>query len=276
MKIAIDLGGTFIRAMRFDGNKPASELLRVDCPSHEAAHVVVEAIGDLIESLMTQKVDGIGIAVPSVVDHEKGIVYNATNIPAWKEEHLKEELEQRFGVCVNVDNDVNCFVLGELFEGEGQRYHSFVGITIGTGLGAGIIINGNIYRGINTCAGELGAIPYLDSDFEHYTSSIFLKQRTPLTGMQLTEKALQGDEEACGIFNELGFHLGKLLQVIVCTYDPQAVIIGGGLAKAAQLFEPAMRKSMREDFCYPELMDRLEVVFTNLDNANMKGALHLC
>lgn len=248
----------------------------MDCPSHEAAHVVVETIGNLIESLMTPDVDGIGVAVPSVVDYEKGIVYNATNIPAWKEEHLKEELEQHFGVCVNVDNDVNCFVLGEQFEGEGKRYRSFVGITIGTGLGAGVVIDGHIHQGINTCAGELGAIPYLDSDFEHYTSSIFLKQRTQLTGIQLTENALNGDEEACGIFNELGFHLGKLLQVIVCTYDPQAVIIGGGLANAARLFEPAMRKSMREGFFYPELMDRLDVVFTSLDNANLKGALHLC
>ena len=90
--------------------------------------------------MMNEQVDGIGIGVPSIVDPEKGIVYNVANISSWKEIHLKEILENEFKVAVAINNDSNCFTLGESLYGEGKSYTNMVGVTIGTGIGAGVVI----------------------------------------------------------------------------------------------------------------------------------------
>lgn len=275
MKIAIDLGGTSVRACRFDGDGLAGEVLRRPCPAQGTQQEVIDSLCGLVDELFDKEVTSIGIAVPAIVDTRRGIVYNVCNIPSWKEVHLKEEMEKRYGVTTLVDNDVNCFTLGLQHDGEGAAYHSFVGIAIGTGLGMGIVIDGKLYRGANTCAGEVGSIPYLKSDFEHYTSSLFLRARTADTGMVLAKKAADGDAEALGIFREMGRHLGRLLQVVVYTYDPEAIIIGGGLAHAANYFDRSMRQSLSEGFPYPHILRRLHIAYTRLDEANLYGTQYL-
>lgn len=96
------------------------------------------------------------------------------NISSWKEIHLKEALESEFRVPVAINNDSNCFTLGVKMFGEGQPYANMVGVTIGTGIGAGVIIDHRLYGGEFMGAGEIGTLPYLDSDFEQYCSSFFL------------------------------------------------------------------------------------------------------
>ena len=275
IRVAVDLGGTYVRAQRFNGGLPEKAPIRLCCPSQGSEEEVLDAIIGLIASCVTTKTEGIGIAVPSIVDTHEGIVYDVCNIPSWKEVHLKEIIERRFGIETRVDNDVNCFALGEKYYGEGREFHNFVGINLGTGLGAGIIINDKIYRGANDTAGELGGVPYLGSDYEHYTSSLFLKGQSTLSGLELAQKAQQGDLEAMGIFHEFGHHVGKLLQTTILTYDPEAVIIGGGLANAAQWFKSAMTESLNEGFYYPKVASRLKVIFTHLKDANLKGAVSL-
>ncbi len=275
MKIAIDLGGTSIRACRFEDDGLEGEVLRRPCPAQGTQQEVTDSLCGLVDELFNKDVASIGIAVPAIVDTRRGIVYNVCNIPSWKEVHLKEEMEKRYGVTTLVDNDVNCFTLGLQHDGEGAAYHSFVGIAIGTGLGMGIVIDGKLYRGANTCAGEVGSIPYLKSDFEHYTSSLFLRARTADTGMVLAKKAADGEAEALGIFREMGRHLGKLLQVVVYTYDPEAIIIGGGLAHAANYFDRSMRQSLSEGFPYPHVLHRLRIAYTRLDDANLYGTQYL-
>lgn len=275
MKIAIDLGGTSIRACRFEDDGIAGEVLRRPCPAQGTQQEVTDSLCGLVDELFDKDVASIGIAVPAIVDTQRGIVYNVCNIPSWKEVHLKEEMERRYGVPTLVDNDVNCFTLGLQHDGEGAAYRSFVGIAIGTGLGMGIVIDGKLYRGANTCAGEVGSIPYLKSDFEHYTSSLFLRTRTADTGMVLAKKAADGEAEALGIFREMGRHLGKLLQVVVYTYDPEAIIIGGGLAHAANYFDRSMRQSLSEGFPYPHVLRRLHIAYTRLDEANLYGTQYL-
>ena len=275
MKIAIDLGGTSVRACRFEDDGIAGEVLRRPCPAQGTQQEVTDSLFGLVDELFDKEVTSIGIAVPAIVDTRRGIVYNVCNIPSWKEVHLKEEMEKRYGVTTLVDNDVNCFTLGLQHDGEGAAYNSFVGIAIGTGLGMGIVIDRQLYRGANTCAGEVGSIPYLKSDFEHYTSSLFLRARTADTGMVLAKKAADGEAEALGIFREMGRHLGKLLQVVVYTYDPEAIIIGGGLAHAANYFDRSMRQSLSEGFPYPHVLQRLRIVYTRLDEANLYGTQYL-
>ena len=271
--IAIDLGGTNVRvAVVSDGHilKYQSE----PCLSTGSEKEVVHQIITLIESVLDETVDKIGIGVPSVVDYRRGIVYDVLNIPSWKEVHLKDLLEAHFHLDTHVDNDVNCYALGEKRFGGGKPFSDIVGITLGTGVGAGIIVGGNLYRGANTGAGEIGCLPYLDSDYEHYTSSMFFS-RQGITGKEMADKAAAEDAAALDLWKQFGRHLGKLLQVILFTYDPEAIIIGGGIASSAPYFEQSILDSMRDGFPYQHEADNIHVLFSQLKDCNLLGASEL-
>ena len=126
------------------------------------------------------------------------------NIPSWQEVHLKEILENDFSVPVAVNNDANCFALGAWRYGEGKGTQNMVGLTIGTGIGAGIIIDGKLYNGVNTGAGEIGSLPYLDADYEFYCSSRFFSKLHGDTGANFAKLALAGDKEALAVWQEFG------------------------------------------------------------------------
>lgn len=174
----------------------------VPCLAQQDASTVLNQLSQLIRNMMNEQVDGIGIGVPSIVDPEKGIVYNVANISSWKEIHLKEILENEFKVAVAINNDSNCFTLGESLYGEGKSYTNMVGVTIGTGIGAGVVIDRHLYGGQYMGAGEIGSFPYLDSDFEHYCSS-FLFKRYGTTGAVVAEKPSKE--------NKLHWRFGKSL-----------------------------------------------------------------
>ena len=155
--IAIDLGGTNIRAARIEGYE-IKQKIAVKCKANGQKHDVVQQLFDLVRQLMTPETEKIGIGVPSIIDHEKGVVYDVQNIPSWDIVPIKALMEKEFSLPSAVDNDVNCFALGEKHFGIGKQYRNFVGITIGTGIGAGIVIDGKLYRGSNTGAGEIGCL----------------------------------------------------------------------------------------------------------------------
>lgn len=240
MKIGVDLGGTNIVAGLVDGMSMVRKV-KVSCPAKGSQEDVIEAIASLIGPLMGPGVESIGIGVPSVVDTKKGIVYNVANIPSWVEVHLKDILEERFDIPVRINNDSNCYTLGESRFGKGQGFADMVCVTLGTGVGSGIIIGGNLYEGRNAGAGEVGCLPYLDKDFESYCSTPFFAAHGT-TGAELSAKAEAGDEEAIGLWNEFGHHLGELAKAILFAYDPEAIIFGGGIAAGYPHFEAALRE----------------------------------
>lgn len=186
MKLAIDLGGTNIRIAQVAEGK-CLKRNSVACLATQDVDVILTQLFELIEPMIGETVEGIGIGVPSIVDTVHGIVYDAMNIASWKEVHLKELLEEKFGLPVAVNNDSNCFALGESLFGSGRLYENMVGITIGTGIGLGIIIHHSLYGGGYAGAGELGALPYLEADYEYYCSSGFFKRRNT-TGAAESEK----------------------------------------------------------------------------------------
>jgi glucokinase len=268
--IAIDMGGTNIRAARIEDGKVISQQA-VSCHATGSEDEVMNQIIQLIESVNASDVTKIGIGVPSVVDSRKGIVYDLQNIPSWKEVHVKETLEKHFGLETLVDNDVNCFALGEKHFGAGKPYENIVAITLGTGVGAGIIIDGKIYGGSNTGAGEIGCLPWRDADYEHYCSSHFFNDHAT-EGAVENEKAMRGDASALALWSEFGANVGKLLQVILFAYDPEAIIIGGGIASSAQFFSASMLQSMKDGFPYQHEVERVKVIFSTLKHGNLLGA----
>ena len=141
--VGVDMGGTKIHTALICGKSIISEYI-IDSPSKESEKKVVDRLIESIEMVFHPDCEGIGVGVPSIVDPKKGIVYDVFSIPSWKEVYLKEILENHFKVPVHVNNDSNCFVLGEKFFGKGEAYSNFVGITLGTGLGSGVIIDNKL------------------------------------------------------------------------------------------------------------------------------------
>lgn len=269
MKLSIDLGGTNIRIAQVEDGKCLNKV-SVACLAQQDASTVLSQLSRLIGEMMNETVDGIGIGVPSIVDSEKGIVYNVANISSWKEIHLKEVLENEFKVAVAINNDSNCFALGESLYGEGQPYANMVGVTIGTGIGAGVVIDHRLYCGQYVGAGEVGSFPYLDSDFEHYCSSFFFK-RHDTTGVSAAEKAKQGDRAALDIWTEFGMHLGNLMKVILFAYAPQAIVLGGGIVSAFPFFKDAMEDAM-QSFPYKIISDNVRVIASSRKDSSLLGA----
>ena len=268
MKIGVDLGGTNIRAALVDGTNVIRKE-KAPCPAKGTQEEVINAIAALIEPLICDEVTSIGIGVPSVVDTAKGIVYNVANIPSWQEVHLKEIYENRFGIPVHINNDANCFSLGESRFGQGRGYKDVVGITLGTGVGSGIIINGHLYEGRNAGAGEIGCLSYLDKDYETYCSTPFFVAHET-TGAELSAKAESGDAAAQALWDEFGHHLGELVKAALFAYDPEAIIFGGGIAAGYPHFEAAMRKTI-ETFPFETAKD-VKILFSTDGDMGLYGA----
>jgi glucokinase len=273
MIIGIDLGGTNVRAaIESDGGilnfkkEPFNTKLSLDD--------TLTQLKEFIRPLVKNGVKGIGIGVPSVVDVKNGVVFNVTNIPTWKRVPLKEILEAEFRIPVCVNNDVNCFALGEHQFGTLRGMKNVVGVSIGTGLGSGIIINDNLFEGVNCGAGEVGLLPYLDHNIEYYASGNLFKVKFNTTAEEANRRACEGDPVAIAQWKEFGMHVGEALKCIAYAYDPEAIVLGGSLSKAFRLFNESMYLSM-QDFEFPESIRRLKVFQSTNENITVLGAAAL-
>ncbi|MDE5627218.1 MAG: ROK family protein [Candidatus Amulumruptor sp.] len=274
MKIALDLGGTNIRIGLVDNSGQCTGHHSVPCRATETEDVVVSQICELIADLLEgdgRQADGIGIGVPSVVDSDRGIVYTACNIPSCRDVHLKEIIEDRFRIETRVANDCNCFALGEHRYGAGRGAADMVGITLGTGVGSGLILGGHLYVGVLSGAGEIGSLPYLDSDYEHYCSSLWLRDKCHTTGADLAARAVAGDAEALATWHLFGRHLGELTKAILFAYAPERIVVGGGIAASMPLFRAGWAEAV-STFPYPAIAQRCTMERAVLPDANLIGA----
>ncbi len=271
--IGVDLGGTNMRVGRVEGGVVKDYATRAT-PSKAAADVVLDDLCSAILEVLTSDTAAIGIGVPSVVDVERGIVYTVENIPSWQEVHLKEILEKRFGVPVYVNNDANCFAVGEFHFGQGRGFRHLVGITLGTGLGAGVILNGHLYSGANCGAGEIGSSPYRDHTFEYYASGQVFQRDHGMSGALIFAGALKGDAEALKILSDFGEDFGQVIMATLYAYDPEIIVLGGSVAKAFPFFEKSMRKVL-SDFAYQRALQRLIVRVSEEPQISILGAAAL-
>lgn len=271
--IGIDLGATNIRgAVVGDGN--LSEIISRRIHTKGTEEQVLEDVYFVVDKLIDSDIKAIGIGVPSVVDVEKGIVYDVVHIPSWKEVHLKEILEKKYNVQVFVNNDANCFALGELYFGKGRGAKNMIGLTIGTGLGAGVIINKQLYAGPNCGAGEFGCVDYLDNNYEFYCSGSFFNNVYGLDGQQVFTDAQQGDARALQLYAEMGTHLGNAIKLVMYTYDPDLIILGGSVQSAYDYFEKKMWERIKT-LVYPKSVAKLKIERSELANSGILGSAGL-
>jgi len=271
--IGIDLGATNIRVARIE-NREIAELNSEPIINSENPEDLIDQIKNLISLLVNEDVTGIGIGVPSVVDVEKGIVYDVQNIPAWKEVPLKSILEEEFRISVHINNDANCYVLGEKYFGKGLGQDSIVGLILGTGFGAGLVMNGKLVSGVNCGAGEVGMLPYKNSIFEHYCSGQFFEIHKKESGQEVYKKAQLGNTKAIDSYKEFGSHLGNAIKAVMYAYDPALIILGGSISNAFPLFKDNMYEAMA-DFAYPESLKKLKIEISELQHVAVLGSAAL-
>lgn len=271
--IGVDLGGSNVRVGLVQG-KQVIATAKAKLPVSKDYDAVMQTIFSCIDEVFDADVKGIGVGVPSVVERVTGVVYNVQNIPSWTEVPLKEILEQRYSRPAFVNNDANCFAIGERLFGIGQKYSNFVGLAIGTGVGGGIINNGKLLLDVNCGAGEFGEMIYLDSKFEDYCSGVFFSNKHQTTGEEVFNNARAGDVAAQEICNDFGIHLGRLIYSIVLAIDPEAILLGGSIAKAYDLYQGAVMRELQK-FPYPRTIEKLTIECTETPDIQILGSAAL-
>ncbi|KEO74572.1 ROK family transcriptional regulator [Anditalea andensis] len=269
--LGMDIGGTKI-ASAIGINGELYHQKKVPTPSESSQEMVLQTIVEHISGYLSYDFKEIGIGSPGLVDTAQGIIYHLANIPSFKEVNLKSYLENIFEVPVHINNDANCFVLGE--HQLAQQYQHLVGITLGTGIGAGIIANGKLYGGHQCGAGEWGGASYLNKTYEDYCSGKFFRKRSGLSSKELFKLAQDDDPLALAVFQEFGTHVGKLVNQIMFAYAPEAIVLGGSISKAFPFFKDSLRQMIRT-FPYKSISNNLHVYVSTTEDAAIYGAISL-
>ena len=271
--IGIDLGGTNIRAGLLEGNT-LTNILSEGINAQGSKNEVLDQVFSLTDQLFNKEVTSIGIGVPGLIDAEQQLVFDVINIPSWNEVPLQKWMQERYQVPVYINNDANCFALGEYYFGKGKAKESMIGLTIGTGLGAGIIINNKLHAGHNYGAGEFGMVDYLNHNYEYYASGQFFKNVHGTDGKEIFERAKAGDIIAIKMFDEFGFHLGNAIKMILYTYDPSCIILGGSVSQSFDLFRTSMWQQIKT-FAYERSLTKLTIEVSELEHCGVLGAAAL-
>jgi glucokinase len=283
--IGIDIGATLIKmgVVTREGALVSRDEARTDeinGPSH-----FVKIAGETFERLLVEAgvekraIGAVGIGAPGWVDHQRGIVHELTNIPDWRDFPLARKIEETLGLSVFVDNDANVMAVGEMLYGAGRGYKNFICLTLGTGVGGAIIIDGAIHRGANGLAGEVGHMS-IDTQgrqcacgalgcLENYVGNrsivaraLELMGESPtggsgsiiyemaggdpanITTKTIADAAAKGDAVALEVWRETGRRLGSAMAGLINLLDPECFVVGGGVAKAGPVLFDRMKEAM--------------------------------
>jgi glucokinase len=255
--ISIDLGGTNLKVALMDLSyqiKLKSILsTKAFIKKETLIRAIIDSVRDIIKSnaLHRNNILGIGLGLPGPIDAEQGIVHFFPNIPGWREVKLKKILEQTLRLPVFLDNDANLMALAEFKLGAAKGLRNAVCLTLGTGVGAGIIIDGSLYRGSTFCAGEIGHMPINEKGtrcncggiacLETYIGNNRILEnarrlfKRDISLEELSRKAKRHDRLAQGLWSVVGTKLGIALAGVVNLLNPDAIVIGGGVAGAGKI-----------------------------------------
>ncbi len=281
-RIGIDVGGTNVKIalVDSDGKIGYSNTIptRAEMGYEYTINNMKQAIRDLLAEtkLSAKDIEGIGFGLPGQVDFKSGIVRLITNIPGWVEIPLAKMIEDEFHIPTRIDNDVRCAALGELNFGAGKGCENLICITVGTGIGSGLIINGKLVRGASNAAGEIGHIKLQMHDgpicgcgdtgcLEAFASGPSIvamaeeyimggkstKYREMANGNDITpfivaEAAKAGDPVARRIFTRMGEYIGIGMASVVNLLNPEKIIVGGGVADAGDILMTPLKETLKK------------------------------
>lgn len=247
--LGLDLGGTKISCgIVSEEGKILDKPITIPTEANKSKEQIIKNFRRCVDRVLhihsSIPISGIGIGSPGPLDTEKGIILNPGNLPTLHGCNLKREIEKRYSFPVRIDNDANCFVLGEALFGAGNGFSVVTGLTLGTGLGCGIVVDGKIYRGVTGTAAEIWKTPYLDGDFEDKVSgrgiegAYIRRAGSLISTKEIAGKARCGEKIAIESLEEFGQYLGIMISFIVNLLDPNVVVLGdsAGIVGAASLF----------------------------------------
>jgi len=276
---AVDLGGTHLRVALVDDAGRILKQLKQETPKGDSANCIIDALVRAAQQWDSDKLPVVAasIMVPGAVDSDKAVVLQAPNLPSLVNFELKAELEQRLGWPVFLENDANAAAVGEMWMGAARGCCDVVSVTLGTGVGGGVILAGKLWRGSHGSAGEIGHTtvdPFSGLKckcgntgcLELFASATAIVRMTrenlalspesgfpesrlkseELTAAKVYEAGRNGDELALAVFRRFGMYLGIGLANLINLIDPQIIVISGGAVNGWDLFAPEMYRQVEE------------------------------
>jgi glucokinase len=307
---AVDLGGTNLRAATIDGNGEIHSRARFPTPRTNDPNEIVSAITSAVKECSEhgvgpgQTIEALCVVVPGSVHAQTGLVVNAPNVPAIVDFPLTDALENSLGGRILIENDANAAAVGEMWKGAGRDYQTIICFTLGTGVGSGVILNGQLLRGIDGTAGEIGhtsvdpfggvkckcggigclevycsatAIVRMARELlpDYRQSSLHAIEAATLSAKEIARAAHENDPCALATFEKMAVHLGIGMANVVNALNPEAIIIGGGVSAAFDLFAPRARAEMTKR-AFPVPAQRCQIVKAECgDDAGLLGAAWL-
>ena len=304
--IGVRLGSSYIRSIILDikGNTTAEYKEFVDAngsKEHILSQLLV-SVDKILENaqISLDEVAGIGIAAPGAIDAYAGICLYAPHHPNWRDVSLKMTFEQRFGKPCYLDHVNNCAALGQMLFGHGRGIDNILCVLLGTGISAGIIINGEVYRGTNCAAGEFGHV-CIDPNgpecacgskgcLEVYASGLALARdgraiaaKNPntrlnalvqgnleeISGETVFQAAIEGDTAALKIFEDMGFYLGVGISDLINLFNPERIILSGRVSQAHRFFLPCLMETVTKRAWH---ISKKAIKVSDIANASVLGA----
>ncbi|MDD4879331.1 MAG: ROK family protein [Candidatus Omnitrophica bacterium] len=259
----MDIGGTNIRFGIVDGRGKVIARYRMPTLKEQGRKKVISRLFDAIAGAIAGsgvRIKAIGVGCPGPLDSKKGIVLSPPNLPDWRRVPLKKIIEKKFRLPVAVENDANCAGLGEAMNGAGRKASSMVLLTLGTGIGSAIVLNGKLWTGKGGFASELGHVS-IDLNgpkcgcgnkgcIEMYASATAVERRRKAAGKMTAEDiykaAEKGDKVSRRIVDETAVYLGAAVANIINALDPEVIVLAGGMAKAGEKYFAKIRKAAKE------------------------------
>jgi glucokinase len=293
LAIGIDFGGTSVKFGVCAGAQIIASAGPIDTTAYRdgTADALIVAITDRVTELKSAhpQVSTVGAGIPGLVDFQRGHIFEITNVPGWKDVPFRDLLSEKTGLPATVDNDANCMAYAEWHHGAGRGYKDLIAVTLGTGVGGGLIIGGQLHRGAQFCAGEIGHTT-IDHTKTHpggiiekfvgnrriatrakelYAAAGIEKSEAECTPQSLAEA---DDEISRRVWQDTADWLGIALGNAIWLLNPEAIIIGGGIAKAGQvLFDPLHKKL--QQVLSPVLAENIHLIPARFGNeAGIIGA----
>ena len=289
--ICIDIGGTSIK---YGVLSEKGEIFidgTVSTKVTEKENFILSDVKKLIRNILDEcrnyEIKGICVSTAGVVNPEKGeIAYAGPTIPKYTGTKIKEELEKEFSISCEVENDVNCAGLGEYWKGAGKGSKSMVCLTIGTGIGGSVILDGKLLNGIGYTAGEIGYMDVNGSYIQNIASSKYLVEKVQkekeekegitdaITGIDIFELAKKGDEICIAGINEIISNLAVGVRNIIYLLNPEVIVIGGGITAQKEYLEEKIRKEVN-DGMISDMFRKTRIELAQQGNqAGLLGALY--
>jgi len=289
--IGIDFGGTTIKSAVVQAGRLIAHGDTIDTQLHPSPAPLIDEMLGVIAALRDEhpEIAAVGVGLPGFIDSVNGIVHELTNVPGWDEVPLRQILRDRTGLPAIIENDAKAMAYGECKYGAAQNCRFVLCITLGTGVGGALVLDGKVYRGAQLAAGEIGhtSIDYRGTpglynnpgDLETFVGNHHIAARAakryleagrqvPLekcTPRDLTEAAQAGDPVARQLWENIGTELGTAFASAIWLLNPDAIVIGGGVAQAGDVLFDPIRRTIRER-TLPLFYENLRIVPAALGN----------